>query len=143
MPNVSLSIPNALGVSAMILYFGLSSGWHIGKAMTAYNEQRKEGTARKVLLRRFFWKATHHYDLGVGLATVGAALLMPEPALAVGSGWLLLGFGFGMAYDDRADHPPEGMLTYFVRQIRSLGSNERASAQDLRHAPEGEGNDGK
>jgi len=116
---IEVPIPSAIGVSGMLLYLGLSSGWHIGKAMTEFDRQRREGERWRTLLVRAFWRASHHYDLGVAMATVGAALLLPNPTPIETMGFLLIGFGVGMAYDDRADHPPEGMFRYMLNRVRS------------------------
>lgn len=134
MPDLSLAVPDATGVSLVILYLGLSVGWHVGKAMSGYDRRRQEGEPRAKLVKRFFWKATHHYDLGLIIATAGFWLLTPTPSVSIAAGWALLGFGLGMSYDDRQDHPPEGIVTNVLKQVRSqftsVDTRQRDSTAD-------------
>jgi len=118
----TFSVPEALGVSALVLYAGLSTGWHVGKTMTWVDKRRRDGTGWVSILRRAFWRASHHYDLGLVLATVGVAFLVGAPPIEELAGWGLLGFGFGMAYDDRADHPPTSIVGYMVGRVRGATS---------------------
>jgi hypothetical protein len=130
MPDLSLAVPEATGVSLLILYLGLSVGWHTGKAMTGYDQRRKKGETRRKLLKEFGWKATHHYDLGLLIATIGVWLLTPTPSLLIAVGWALFGIGMGMAYDDRQDHPPEGIVTNIFGQVRSQFSSDKPPQSD-------------
>lgn len=118
----TLSIPEGMAVTALVLYTGISTGWHVGKAMTWVDQRRRHGTAWLLILRKGFWRAGHHYDLGLIVATVGLALLVGWPPVERVAGWALLGFGLGMAYDDRADHPPGGIVRHMVGRVRGATS---------------------
>jgi hypothetical protein len=119
---VTVSLPEAVGVTALILYTGVSMGWHVGRGMSWIAERRKEGATLSGVIGIAIWRAAHHYDLGLVLATIGLALLVGAPPIERLAGWALLGFGLGMAYDDRADHPPGGIVRHMVGRVRGATS---------------------
>lgn len=114
---VAFDVPLESPVLVLVLYTGLSTGWHLGKAMTGWATARQNGKRLAAITREAAFGAAHHYDLGVALLTVGMALLVGVPPVRVVVGLFLVGFGGGMAYDDRQDHPPEGMLQHIRRQV--------------------------
>lgn len=118
MPEISLTIPNAVGVTAIALYFGLSFGWHFGAGMNIFGKMRKNGKEVKVL-KTLLWRMTHHYDLGIGLMTIALYYILPKPPLTTIGAYTLLGIGAGIAYSDKKDAPPDGILLTILKDIRT------------------------
>ena len=72
----------------------------------------------------------------------GFILILGLPPLKQLTGVMLIGFGSGMAYDDRADHPDMGVLRYIFGRIRKTGmskGSKSAGKDTSRLAPHPEG----
>lgn len=119
MPELSIAIPNIVGVISVFLYFGLSAGWHIGKNMTYYDTKRKEGMAQSKLLKKFLWRASHHYDMGVGIMAISLYYILPQPPITNIIAFTALGLGAGIAYSDKKDAPPDGIMKTMFSEIRT------------------------
>lgn len=127
---VEVSIPNTLPVLLLAVYFGLSAGRHLGQGMRIFDERRKDGEDPYLkLLDKLFWKATHHYDLGILIILLASYYhpWFPAPHALV-LVWSAIGaFGLGLAYDDAKHHSSTGFLTYIYSKILVLGTD----AQDI------------
>lgn len=89
------------------IHLGLTVGWTLGRAISERD-----------------WRiALRQYYAGILIVLISASLLIgvvnwPGIALLV-----IFGLGIGLAYDDRENHPPEGMVTHIIGKIAETKSD--------------------
>lgn len=120
----SLSIPFPINEATVLLAFhlGTSIGWHSGTAFSLVEDlvRSNEEYSTMYLAGLWIWKTFQHYDIGIVLVVVASGLLTGVSNWPVVGLFTILGVGGGLAYSDREDNPPEGIMKYTLTKIRSM-----------------------
>ena len=101
---VQISLSAAYLVYTIALHLGLTIGWHSGQALT----------------KRSFSQLLNQYYIGIAIILVTVAILFSDTNWTLIAICIALGFGIGFAYDDKENHPPEGMTTYIFQKFITL-----------------------
>lgn len=98
---MEISVSLVYIVYMIAIHLGMSLGWHTGGAISERNwlgifQQYFFGIAAILVATIFLIGFTNWFTLGLVI---------------------LLGFGIGLAYDDKEDHPPQGMIVHMADKL--------------------------
>lgn len=111
-----LPIPLNTLVYFIALHLGLSAGWTLGRGLTLSGRRLPDWSRAVCVLVD---EGITQYVVALALITVSSVLMVGaplEPVLLI----ILFGMGIGMAYDDRENHPPEGMMKHMFNKFRGV-----------------------
>lgn len=111
---IPLPIPLDTLVFVIALHFGLSVGWQLGRGLTLAGRKLPDWRASLVELAD---EGISQYGVAMLFVTVSTVLMVGAPFQSVVL-IFLFGVGIGMAYDDRENHPPEGMVKHMINKFR-------------------------